>query len=555
MPELSMIPLGGMGKVTQNMYLYMFEKEILIVDCGIGFPDIQQPGADILIPDTQYLHELLDKGYKIVGMILTHGHDDHIAATPYILPEFPDDFPIFGSPLTAGFAEHRMSDGGVNKTMIVLRDHEWYKVGDNFEFSCHAVTHSVPDTKHFFIRTPQGMAYHGTDFKIDKTPVDGVVLAEDRIREVIANEPVMFMTMDCLRVERRKWVPSESATGPVIHEQMVNVAGKVIVTLMSSHIHRIQQVVDATAQMGRKVAFVGRSVEQNVQIAQQLELLHMPHGIQVDKRDIADMRDDELVIIIAGSQGQEGSSLVRAVYGEHRAVQITNRDKVIFSADAIPGNEIPYYQAIDELSRNGVDVVYPDIVADLHESGHASAEEQKYLLDLIHPDLVMPIGGADRHRAKFLEFVADEIGFARNKVVLPKHGEVISIGRGFTKVIDKALILPRIVDGLGIGDVGPKVLSERKALGGAGMIVVIVPRHNGVLDVSNIRVISRGFVFLQEAQDVIRFIEEETKHMIDELQAASTDNELLKKIERKLAKKLYAAIRREPMIIAEILEM
>ncbi len=555
MSALSMIPLGGMGKVTQNMYLYMFEKEILIVDCGIGFPDIQQPGADILIPDTQYLHGLLDRGYKIVGMILTHGHDDHIAATPYILPEFPNDFPIFGSPLTAGFAQNRMSDGGVNRTMEVLRDHEWYKAGENFEFSCHAVTHSVPDTKHFFIRTPQGMAYHGTDFKIDKTPVDGVTLAEDRIREVIASEPVMFMTMDCLRVERRKWVPSESATGPVIHEQMQNVAGKVIVTLMSSHIHRIQQVVDAAAQMGRKVAFVGRSVEQNVDVALSLELLHLPQGIQVDKRDIAGMRDDELVIIIAGSQGQEGSSLVRAVYGEHRAVQITNRDKVIFSADAIPGNEIPYYQAIDELSRNGVDVVYPDIVADLHESGHASAEEQKYLLNLIHPELVMPIGGADRHRAKFLEFVADEIGFPRNKVVVPKHGEVISIGEGFTKVIDKALILPRIVDGLGIGDVGPKVLGERKVLGGAGMIVVVVPRHKGVLDVANIRVISRGFVFLQEAQDVIRFIEEETKHMIDELQAASTDDELLKKIERKLAKKLYTAIRREPLIIAEILEM
>lgn len=555
MSALSMIPLGGMGKVTQNMYLYMFEKEILIVDCGIGFPDIQQPGADILIPDTQYLHGLLDRGYKIVGMILTHGHDDHIAATPYILPEFPDDFPIFGSPLTAGFAQNRMSDGGVNRTMVVLRDHEWYKAGENFEFSCHAVTHSVPDTKHFFIRTPQGMAYHGTDFKIDKTPVDGVTLAEDRIREVIANEPVMFMTMDCLRVERRNWVPSESATGPVIHEQMQNVAGKVIVTLMSSHIHRIQQVVDAAAQMGRKVAFVGRSVEQNVEVALSLELLHLPQGIQVDKRDIAGMRDDELVIIIAGSQGQEGSSLVRAVYGEHRAVQITNRDKVIFSADAIPGNEIPYYQAIDELSRNGVDVVYPDIVADLHESGHASAEEQKYLLNLIQPELVMPIGGADRHRAKFLEFVADEIGFPRNKVMVPKHGEVISIGQGFTKVTDKALILPRIVDGLGIGDVGPKVLSERKVLGGAGMIVVVVPRHKGVLDLENIRVISRGFVFLQEAQDVIRFIEEETKHMINELQAASTDDELLKKVERKLAKKLYAAIRREPLIIAEILEM
>lgn len=554
MASLSVVALGGLGKVTQNMYLYHYDQEILIVDCGIGFPDIQQPGADILIPDTQYLHTLLEQGNRIVGMILTHGHDDHIAATSYILPEFENQFPIFASPLTAGFAENRMSDGGVNWPIEVIQDHTWYKAGEHFTFSSHAVTHSVPDTKHFFIKTPQGMLYHGTDFKIDRNPVDGITVDEARITEV-AKEGVQFMTIDCLRVEQKTWVPSESATGPVIREQMENVAGKVIVTLMSSHIHRIQQTVDAAAELGRKVVFVGRSVEQNVEVALRLKLLHIPKSMLVDKRDLEDYRDNELCIIIAGSQGQEGSSLVRAVYGEHRAVQITSRDVVIFAAGAIPGNEIPYYQAIDELCRNKVHVVYPAIVDDLHESGHGSAEEQQYLLKLVNPQYVMPIGGADRHRVKFLDFVADEIGFARENVVLPKHGEVITFQEDGPKVTDTITIHSRIVDGLGIGDVGPRVLSERKALGGAGMIVVVIPSHKGQLVTDAIRVVSRGFVFMKEAQEVMTFIENETKAVIDMYAKDLSTDELIKKIEKKLVKKISSAIRREPLIIAEIVEI
>lgn len=554
MSEVRVVPLGGMGTVTQNMYVYQYENELLLVDCGIGFPDIQQPGADILIPDIQYLHTLLEQGNTIVGLILTHGHDDHIAATPYILPEISADFPIYGSPLTVGFAENRLTDGGVQKTLEVIQDHKWYKAGSFFEFSSHAVTHSVPDTKHFFIKTPAGMLYHGTDFKIDKNPVDGIKVDEARISEV-AKEGVLFMTIDCLRVEQKEWVPSESATGPVIKEQMQNVAGKIIVTLMSSHIHRIQQTVDAAVELGRKIVFVGRSVEQNVAVALQLQLLSLDKQHIIDKRDISNFRDDQLCIVIAGSQGQEGSSLVRAVYGEHRSVQITNRDMVIFAAGAIPGNEVPYYQAIDELCRNGVHVVYPAIVPDLHESGHGSAAEQQHLLKLVNPKFVMPIGGADRHRVKFLDFVADEAGFPRKNVVLPKHGEVTAISENGVKVVHTATIIPRIVDGLGIGDVGPKVLSERKALGGAGMIVVIIPRENDTLLLDSVRVVSRGFVFMQHAQEVIDFIKQETQKIARQYEDSLSQDEIAKKIERKLGKKLYEVIRREPLIIAEILDL
>jgi ribonuclease J len=565
MNEVRLTALGGLGKVTQNMYLYEYQDEILIMDCGIGFPDFQQPGADILIPDIQHLLKLLEQGKKIVGVILSHGHDDHIAALPYILPDLinnqTETFMIYGSPLTVGFAENRLADGGVQQTVTVIKDHQWYSLGNHFQFSCHAVTHSVPDTKHFFIRTPAGMLYHGTDFKIDQNPVDGVKLDEARISEVVAQEPVLLMTIDCLRVEQKEWVSSESATGPVIREQMENITGKVLVTLMSSHIHRIQQTVDSAIELGRKVVFVGRSVEQNVEVARRLKLLHIPKDSLIDKKDIPNYQDGELCIIIAGSQGQEGSSLVRAVYGDHRAVQITNKDVVIFASGAIPGNEVAYFSAIDELCRNSVHVVYPNIVPDLHESGHGSALEQQYLLKLVNPKMVMPIGGADRHRVKFLEFVAQEVGFDQKNVVIPKHGAVVSFFESTTnddfgyKVVDQATIVPRIVDGLGIGDVGPRVLSERKALGGAGMIVVVVPRHKGKLLFQKVQVVSRGFVFMQEAQEVMKFISNETVKIIQSMEKNSTDQDMIKKVERKLAKKLYSVIRREPLIILEILEM
>jgi ribonuclease J len=552
MSDVSIIPLGGMGKVTQNMYLYVSGDEILIIDCGIGFPDIQMYGADILIPDTTYLHSLLDEGKKIVGMILTHGHDDHIGATPYILSELPE-FPIYASPLTAGFAENRMSASPVYRAITVIRDKEWFKIGTAFEALPVAATHSVPDTKHFFIRTPAGTIYHGTDFKLDKDPVDGIFTDEEAIASYSQSEHVLCMLMDCLRVEKSDWVPSESMAGPALDAAILSTKGKAIVTLMSSHIHRIQQTIYAAQKAGRKIAFVGRSVEQNVEVAVRLKKLHIPEGMQIDKRDINSFPHSEICIVIAGSQGQEGSSLVRAVFGEHPTLQITAQDKVVFSADAIPGNEIPYYSAIDELCRNGVDVIYPAIEPTIHQSGHGSAPEQRHLLDLVKPQYVMPIGGADRHRVKFTQFVAAPLHFELNNVLLPAHGEIVHFADGKVDMNDSVQISPRIVDGLGIGDVGPQVLSDRKALSEAGIIVVLIPRVKGKFDFRDIQIISRGFVFMKEADEVIAFIKEETTAAIKSLPNKVKDGEIKRKVERTLAKKLYKVIKREPMIVIDII--
>jgi len=551
MSKLKFIALGGMGRVTQNLYLYQYEQEILIVDCGIGFPDQYMPGADIIIPDITFLLSQLEQGSKIVGLVLSHGHDDHIAALPYLLPSLPD-FPIYGSSLTAGFAQQRIDDGKINKKVTVIKDKQSIKIGTYFTVTPLSVTHSVPDSKHLLINTPVGLIYHGSDFKIDKNPIDGVFTDLEMVAKA-GQEGVKLMLVDCLRVEREDWSQSESETGPAIEKEIHQVRGKFIVTLMSSHLHRIQQVIDISTKYKRKVVFIGRSVEQNVKVAQQLGKLSIPKGLVINKKDIANYKDYELTIIIAGSQGQEGSSLVRAVFGEHSMIHINESDKVIFSADAIPGNEIPYYRAINELCRNRIPVVYPTLSPNIHQTGHASAAEQLELVSLARPNLVMPIGGSDRHRELFRTRVAHKLGYSDQQILIPQTGEVIALTDDKWRVDQKLKLNPKIVDGLGVGDVGPVVLSDRMALSEAGMVVVVIPREDGKFQFNRIEVISRGFVFMKQADEVIKFIKETTIDAITSSQGLN-DYELKKKIERYLAKKFYKIIQREPIVIPVFLD-
>lgn len=553
MPELKIIAMGGLGNVTQNMFVYEYEDEILIVDCGIGFPDSYMPGVDVLIPDISYLTTRVEQGKKIVGMILTHGHDDHIAALPYVLPDLPV-FPIYGSPLTASFAENRMKDGGLEREVEVVNNSEIFKISEHFSAEAVKMTHSVPDTRHYAIHTPEGIIYHGSDFKLDTAPVDGVKSDQAHI-EQIAREGVLCMMIDSLRVERPEWGQPESSVGPVLEKEMQNVHGMIILTLMSSHIHRIQQAVDVAVKQGRKIAFVGRSVEANVEAAVALRKLHIPNEARVDKRDIQEHKPSELCVIIAGSQGQEGSSLMRAIYGDHPVIQIRPQDKVIFSADVIPGNELNFYGAIDELCRNGINVVYPDINPGLHQSGHASAAEQRELLRWVKPQFVMPIGGADRHRVKFVEYVAEPEGYSAEQVLIPENGAILAFEKGQPSVADVIQIRPRAVDGLGIGDVGPVVLSDRRVLGQSGMIVLVIPKVHGHLDARNITVVSRGFVFMKEADEVVGFIKEQTAAVISELGDRPKEDEVKRAIEKRLARKLYKVIRREPMIVPVVVEL
>ncbi len=553
MSELKIIPLGGMGNVTQNMFVYEYEQELLIVDCGIGFPDVQMPGVDVLIPDITYIQQQLEGGKHIVGMILTHGHDDHIGALPYLLPEMPE-FPIFASDLTAAFAQNRMKDGSVERGIQVVKPRERFQIGEHFWAEGVAMTHSVPDTRHYAITTPEGVIYHGSDFKLDPNPVDGVTPDFDHIAQ-ISQQGVLCMMIDCLRVERNNWTKSESIVGPVIEKEIETTSGMVIVTLMSSHIHRIQQTADAAIKHGRKIVFVGRSVEQNVEAALQLGKLRIDRNDIVNKKDLQSYKPTQLCVIIAGSQGQEGSSLMRAVYGEHQVIQIKPQDKVLFSADVIPGNETNFYGAIDELCRNGVQVIYPDISPDIHQSGHASAPEQQDILAKVKPRFVMPVGGADRHRVKFVEFVAEKVGYAPEDVLIPENGAVLSFQHGRPSVTDVLTLRPKAVDGLGIGDVGPIVLSDRRALSQAGIIVLVIPQEqDGRLDLRNMTLVSRGFVFMKEADEVINFIKQTTGEIVAEVGDQANHEEIKRAIEKRLGRRLYKVIKREPMIVPVILD-
>lgn len=554
MSKLKIVPLGGLGKVTQNMFLYEYENEIMIVDCGIGFPDTYMPGVDVLIPDVEYLLHQIEAGKEIVGMVFSHGHDDHIAATPYIMPVLPK-FPIYASELTAGFAEQRMRDGEDPRTVTVAQNNEEIKLGTHFSFRLLPVTHSVPDTRHIVINTPEGIVYHGSDFKLDPDPVDGVLTDIEHISQ-LKEENVLCMLIDCLRVEYPTWVESESMAGPAILQAMQNTEGKVVMTLMSSHIHRIQQTIQACEKLERKVVFIGRSVEQNVEIALRLGKLTMPEGMKVDKRDIEKIDDKKLCVIVAGAQGQEGSSLMRAVYGEHRILRINQRDTVIFSADAIPGNELPYFGAIDELCRNKIHVLYPDVMPDLHKSGHASAPEQQELVGLVKPKYVMPIGGQERHRFKFFELVASKLGYDESHVLIPESGEIIGFENREYSVEGTLNLRPQIVDGLGVGDVGPMVLSDRRTLGQAGIVMVLLPKENGEYDLKNIKIVSRGFVFMKEADEVLEFIKIEVAKLVnEELRKKTTEIQIKAMIEKRISRRLYKIIRREPMIVAEIFEV
>lgn len=551
MNGLKIISLGGSGVVTQNMYVYEYENELLLVDCGIGFPDVQMPGVDILIPDVSYVLEQLDAGKKIVGMILSHGHDDHIAATAHILPHLPN-FPIYGSPLTAGFAEDRMREGGTEHKVTVIDSTKPFTLG-SFTASLIPITHSVPDTRHIVIRTPVGIVYHGSDFKLDPTPVDGEPSDLASIK-AIGEEGVLCLLIDCLRVERTERTSSERTVGPVIEEIMAGTKGKSVITLMSSHIHRIQQVVDAAAKHGRKVTFIGRSVERNIAQAMKLRKLHFPQGILIDKNDMDQYPDKMLCVIVAGSQGQEGSSMMRAIYGEHRMIKITDDDTVIFSADAIPGNELNYFGAIDELARNRVHVLYPDVSPGLHQSGHASMSEQRDLLELVRPKFVLPIGGADRHRYKFFESVARPLGYSEKQILLPSSGDILELTPNDARVVDRIELKPPIIDGLGIGDVGPVVLADRIALSKAGMVVVVLVRGQNGFNLQQTEVITRGFIFVRDAQEVVEFIKQEVATIVSKEKKAK-DEALRRMIEKRLARKLYKIIKREPLIVPVILDI
>ena len=546
---LKIIPLGGMGNVTKNMYVYEQGNDILIVDCGIGFPDPTMLGVDLLIPDTTYLEA---RKNRIVGMLLTHGHDDHIAGLPYILPKL-GDIPIYASKLTKGFAEDRLRESFVTPNIIEI-DNEPFRVGP-FTIDPIHVTHSVPDARHFAITTEEGIIYHGSDYKLDPHPIDGVVSDLEKIAR-IGEQGVTCLLSDSLRSEKAGHSRSESLLADTFEREIQDASGKFIVTIMSSNVHRIQQAIDVCIKNNRRIAFIGRSVEQNVKTATRLGFLQLPPKAVINKRQIRKFKPHELAIIIAGSQGQEGSSLIRAAQGEHKFVTITPEDKVVFSADPIPGNENAVYSLIDELSRLGTDVAYTEISNDLHVSGHAYQDEIIKLIQLTRPKHLIPIGGTFRHMVQYRK-LARKLGYPDTQIHLLENGQAVNIISGEAKGAEVIPLRNIMVDGLGIGDVGTVVLRDRQTMAADGILVVVVPveQQTGAVR-GKVEIISRGFVFMRQSQGLVQEIEEEVHRTLNRHHGFVSDwTSVRKKVETHLEIFLYEKTQRRPLILTVVMEV
>lgn len=418
MNKLRIIPLGGgPGTVTSNMWLYEYGTDALVVDCGIGFPE-DKVSDDILLPDISYL---TTKRLQLHGVILTHGHDDHYAALPHLLPQLGSP-PIFGSRLTAALAQDKLEEFKLKPKVQVLKETDQIKLGP-FTIDPIHITHSVPDAYHYLITTPVGRIYHGSDFKFDLTPLDHWPPNFSKI-VALSRPGVLCLLADCLRSERSGMTPSETTLTPALKRELNHWGGRLIFTTMSSQIHRIQQAIDVALGFGRRICFIGRSMERTSQIARSLGILSYPQKALVKPREIKRFKDFQLCLIISGSQGQEASSLTRYAAQKHKIIKPKSTDKIIYSTDIIPGNEQAVFKVIDQLVRLGASVVYQETTDDLHVSGHASATEQQLLMELVNPQYLYPIGGSFRHMYRFKE-ISKQLGFKTQQCILPDFGQVV----------------------------------------------------------------------------------------------------------------------------------
>jgi len=532
------------------MYVYEYASRLLMVDCGIGFPDPTMLGVDVLIPDVTYLQDKLD---QIEGMILTHAHDDHIAGLPYILPQLQARFPIYGSPLTIGFAKDRLKEFGIEADFKLLPETH-FALGP-FVIDNIRMTHSVPDARHLLITTPVGSVYHGSDFKIDFTPVDSVRPDLQKLAVLAHQHTVVGLLSDCLNSEVTEFSSSESTLHETFQREMRGVKGKVIVTVMSSNIHRVQLAVNVAQKYQRKVAFVGRSMEQNVKTAVALGFLKLPNNV-IHRRKIQDYPPEKVCVLIAGSQGQSGSSLVRAAEGEHTQVKIEKKDKVIFASEPIPGNEQDVYATIDAISRTGADVSYSDIADNMHVSGHSSEIEQKLLISLTQPQSLIPIGGTYHHMIQYRR-LGRSMGYADEQIHLLENGQVLAFTAD-KAYVEKTIELKNVmVDGLGIGDVGQIVLRDRQQMADEGVVIIVVPVQQQTGQVSGeVEIISRGFVYVKESQELIEKIKRRTVSCLQQKEQVVTNwQRVRKKIELSVEKLLYEETERQPLILTVVLEV
>lgn len=548
--RVKIIPLGGLGEIGKNITAIECDDEIVVIDCGVAFPDEEMYGVDLIIPDITYLKNNVE---KIKGIFLTHGHEDHIGALPYVLKEI--NVPLYGTKLTIGIVKTKLEEHNILSEARLNN----VEPGDVVSFRKLKVefirnTHSIADSCSLAIFTPVGIILHTGDFKIDYTPIDGQKMDLQRISN-LGKEGVVLLMADSTNVERQGHSLSEKSIGFTLDRIISKAKGRVIVATFASNIHRMQQIVDASFKNNRKVVFNGRSMENISKVAMELGYLHIPNNEVVSIDDLKKYENDKITLITTGRQGEPMASLARIAFSNHRKITIEPNDTFIISASPIPGNDKLISRVINQLFRKGADVIYEDL-EDVHVSGHAYQEELKLIHTLVHPKYFMPVHGEYRH-LKHHGDLAENLGMKKNNIFILETGNVLELTKDGCKKEGKVRTGAIFVDGLGVGDVGNIVLRDRRHLAQDGMLTIVVAIERDTLSiVSGPDVITRGFVYVKESEALINKVKELSVNELERcLSMGVIEWYVLKgNIKKTVENYIYETTKRRPTIIPIIME-
>ena len=548
--KVKIIPLGGLHEIGKNLTVVEYRDDIIIIDCGMTFPEDEMLGIDVVIPDVTYLE---NNKHKIRGLVLTHGHEDHIGAIPYVLRKL--DLDIYGTGLTIGLLENKLKEHRLSKDKLhVVNAGDVVKLG-KMEVEWINVNHSIPDACALAIKTPLGYVYHSGDFKVDFTPISGKPINLTRIAE-IGEKGVIAMIGESTNVLRPGYTMSESKVGETFNRLFQNLQdNRIIIATFASNVHRVQQIINSAEKYGRKVVLSGRSMVNVTETARRLGQFRVKKDTFVDIRDMDKYDDSEIVLITTGSQGEPMSALTRIAYGEHRKIQLTQNDAIILSATPIPGNENAVTKVINRLLERGAKVIY-ETLSEIHVSGHACQEELKLILSLVKPKYFVPAHGEVRHLMKHAK-IATQMGMPEENIFIMENGNCLEISQKEAKLVGDVPSGNILVDGLGVGDVGNIVLRDRRHLSEDGLIIVVITITKEGKVVSGPDIISRGFVYVRESEDLI----EDAKNVVRKiLNDDSRDNlkdwnGLKSDIRDNLRSYIFKNTKRNPMILPIIMEV
>ena len=550
-PKLKIIPLGGLNEIGKNLTVFEYENEIIVVDCGLAFPEDDMLGVDLVIPDITYLER---NKSKVKALVITHGHEDHIGAIPYFLKKI--NVPVYGTKLTLGLIRNKLIEHNMEKTTTLkcVKPRDVVKFS-KFKVEFIKVTHSIADAVALAITTPVGVVFHTGDFKIDYTPIDGEPMDFQRVAE-LGKQGILLLMSDSTNVQRPGYTMSERTVGKEFDKIFTNCNKRIIVATFASNIHRMQQIVDAAVKCKRKVAVVGRSMVNVLEVSKELGYMNIPDGTLIDIDKINIYNPEQLVIITTGSQGEPMAALSRMSVGEHKKVQITADDLVIFSSSPIPGNEKSVGRVIDELEKLGAEIIYNQL-ADVHVSGHACQEELKLMLLLTKPKYFMPVHGEYRFLKQHGE-LAVSTGTKKENVFILENGRTLEIGKDDAKITTQVPSGIVLVDGLGVGDVGNIVIRDRQLLSENGMIIVVVTLDRKTAKViSGPDIVTRGFVYVRESESLMDDIKEVARRELekcDEHDIREWSN-IKAALRETLIKFVYGRTKRQPMILPILMDV